>query len=244
MPRRLHIHDLYPGLLTLNATQAHHARQVLRLVDGDEVELFDDAGRVARAEIVGGEPHELNLRVDVVQDAPEFGFAWTVAAAVPKGERADWMVEKLSEIGCHTFVPLIAERSVVTPKGTGKHDRWVRLATESAKQCRRRGVMQVAPPTSLDDVLRMRAPGSTMWFFDTGPTAIPVRQLLLNPSPPPDLTLLVGPEGGWSTAEVDRMLDAHLTAVALTATILRIETAAVAAAAVIAAMWAGASPRT
>jgi 16S rRNA (uracil1498-N3)-methyltransferase len=178
---------------------------------------------------------------------------------VPKGERADWMVEKLSEVGCAAFVPLVADRSVVTPKGTGKHDRWVRLATESAKQCRRRGVMRIDAPIPLDvllarlttagrdaadaarDAAAAAAPAGRPpvgWFLDTGAAAVPVRRLLLTPAPPADLTLLVGPEGGWSPGEVDRMLGARLTPVALTRTILRVETAAVAAAACVAALWA------
>ncbi|QOV88717.1 RsmE family RNA methyltransferase [Humisphaera borealis] len=243
MPRRLHIASLHPGVLSLDPIQVRHARQALRLMDGDEVELFDDAGRTALATIIAGASHELNLRVDAVREAREIGFTWTVAAAVPKGERADWLVEKLSELGCGGFVPLIAERSVVTPKGTGKHDRWVRIATESAKQCRRPGVMCIESPISLDECLRTLdiGAGGSAWFFDTGSTAIPVRELLLNPVAPRSLTVLVGPEGGWSPTEVDRMLDARLTAVALTSTILRVETAAVAAGALVASMWA--SPR-
>ena len=246
MPRRLHVVDLRPGLLPLDPGQAHHARQVLRLGNGDAVELFDDAGAVARGVIVAPPgSNAVAVRVDGVDPAgpaAAAGPAFTVAAAVPKGERADWMVEKLSELGCTAFVPLVADRSVVTPKGTGKHDRWVRLATESAKQCRRRGVMRVDPPTPLAALLADRSAGgrpSPGWFLDTGMAAVPIRELLLNPEPPGDLTLLVGPEGGWTPAEVDRMLDARLTGVALARTILRVETAAVAAAACVAAMWAG-----
>lgn len=252
MPRRLHAVDLRPGLLTLDPGQSHHARQVLRLGDGDEVELFDDAGAVARGLIVAPPGSGVvAVRVETVDPplaGPDVGPALTVAAAVPKGERADWMVEKLSELGCAAFVPLVADRSIVTPKGTGKHDRWVRLATESAKQCRRRGVMRVDAPATLDAVLaavavadRRVAGGRPRpaWFLDTGPAAVPVRALLLNADPPVELTLLVGPEGGWTPPEVDRMLNARVTGVALTRTILRVETAAVTAAACAAAVWAG-----
>src|SRR5699024_9695842 len=144
------------------------------------------------------------------------------------------------ELGCAAFVPLVAERSVVQPKGTGKHDRWVRLATESAKQCRRAGVMRVDPPTALDRaVAAARDADGSGWFLDTGPTAVPVGQLVAGPRPLGRLTLFVGPEGGWTPGEVDRMLDARLVGVGLTRTILRIETAAVAGAAVVAAAWAG-----
>ncbi len=239
MPRRLHIAELRTGLLSLDAVQTRHARQSLRLQDGDTVELFDNAGRTAAATIVPGDANLLTLRVDAVTEPRDQPFTWSVAAAVPKGERSDWMVEKLSELGCHRFTPIIAERSVVAPKGVGKIERWVRLATESAKQCRRPGVMEIDPPIELEVFLRDLpiTGGGAAWFFDTGSTVIPIRQMLIAEQPPRELSLLVGPEGGWSEREIDRMLDARLKAIALTSTILRVETAAVAAGALVAAMW-------
>ena len=120
----------------------------------------------------------LAVQVEEVHEPAADGLSWTVAAAVPKGERADWMVEKLSELGCHAFVPLLAERSVVQPKGTGKRDRWLRLATESAKQCRRRGVMRIESPTTLDELLANDeamppdAPSAARWFLDLSDAAV------------------------------------------------------------------------
>ena len=256
MVRRLHTASLSPGLVELDAVQAHHARHVLRLSDGDAVEVFDDAGRTGAGVVVlptddggGGNVGGLSVRVDAVSEpASSAGrVTLTVAAAVPKGDRADWMVEKLSELGCDAFVPLLADRSVVQPKGTGKRDRWVRLATESAKQCRRPGVMRVVEPATLAAALAELAgaadgaPG-VGWFMDTGPDAVAVRQLLLAAPPAGGrLTLFVGPEGGWTAGEVERMRAASLTGVSLTPTILRVETAAVAAAACVASLWAAAT---
>lgn len=246
MPRRLHIADLRTGLLSLDAVQTRHARQALRLQDGDTVELFDNIGRTAAATIVPGDAHALTLQVDLVTEPNDRTFKWSVAAAVPKGERADWMVEKLSELGCNRFTPLITERSVVAPKGVGKIDRWVRLATESAKQCRRPGVMEIDPPIELEPFLRdvPTTGGASAWFFDTGSTVIPIRQMLIAEQPPRELTMMIGAEGGWSEREIDRMLDARLKPIALTATILRVETAAVAAGALVAAMWRDSSSLT
>lgn len=243
MARRLHIPNLRTGLQILDATQAHHARNVLRLVAGDRVELFDDGGRVAQGTLEIESDGVTAVRVGDVTEPPGSRFTWSVAAAVPKGDRADWMVEKLSELGCSAYIPLLAERSVVQPKGENKRQRWMRLATESAKQCRRIGVMRVDEPTSLDALLAAQTGNAghhpAAWFLDTGDTAIPIRQLLLAPPAAQHLLLLIGPEGGWTTGEVDKMLTAHLTAVALTETILRIETAAVTAAACVATMIPG-----
>ena len=238
MPRRLHTVDLHTGLVALDAAQLRHARQVLRLKDGDEVELFDNAGRTAAARVEVNAEGRFEVRASEVRQVNSgASVTWRVAAAVPKGERADWMVEKLSELGCAAYTPLIAERSVVQPKGSGKHDRWVRLATESAKQCRRAGVMRIGAPMSLDQALA-ETPQGAGWFLDTGPTAVPIRRLLTAPLAMKHLSLFIGPEGGWTIGEVDRMLEARLVGVGLTRTTLRIETAALAAAALVAAMTA------
>jgi 16S rRNA (uracil1498-N3)-methyltransferase len=238
--RRLHIPALRSGLVILDDVQAHHARNVLRLENGDAVELFDDAGRTASGELEIEPSGHVAVRVARVNEPAKSQFSWSVAAAVPKGERADWMVEKLSELGAARYIPLIAERSVVQPKGEGKRQRWIRLATESAKQSRRVGVMHVEEPMALDALLKSLAAEpvpQSAWFLDTGDSAVPIRQLLLSPQPPSKLLLLIGPEGGWTAGEIDKMLSAHLTAVSLTKTTLRIETAAVAAAACV-GTWA------
>src|SRR6185295_16110244 len=130
-------------------------RDVLRLSTGAELELFDDAGRVARGEIVATEPL-VRVRVGEVGTVRHSTRAVTIASAVPKGERADWMIEKLSELGCERFVPLATARSVVLPEGKNKRERWIRIATESAKQSRRAGVMRIDELTAVKAFLEHR----------------------------------------------------------------------------------------
>src|SRR5690349_22937888 len=132
MVRRIHVSELRKGEIPLYPQEAHHARDVLRLQSGETVEVFDDAGRTASAVLVFSDDDQVAVRIEQFQQPPT-GFRWTVAAAIPKGERADWMVEKLSELGTARFIPLIAERSVVVPEGRNKQQRWARIATESAK---------------------------------------------------------------------------------------------------------------
>ena len=243
------------GELTLDAAQARHARSVLRLTDGAEVEVFDDAGRVVRGVLLVRGEHT-SVRVDAVDGAtPDASPGWCVAAAVPKGDRADWMVEKLSEMGAAAFVPLAAARSVVLPEGRGKRDWWVRIATESAKQSRRRGVMRIEELTPLAVMLRRidvgGRPGRVRprgWFLSTAPDALPVRRAVAQldaaggtggtgvGAGEPLFTLFIGPEGGWTPDEAAALAAAGLTGVGLTGTILRVETAAVAAAAIVATM--------
>jgi 16S rRNA (uracil1498-N3)-methyltransferase len=225
--RRIHVSELRAGLIDLPADQAHHLRDVLRLGAGESIELFDDTGNVAEATIVESSMQTVRVRVDVPRAAAKLSMQLTVAAAVPKGDRADWMVEKLSELGVSRFIPLATARSVVLPEGRNKRERWMRLATESAKQSRRPGVMRIAELTPLKDTL-----GEGGWCFSIAAGARPIVEMLA--APPPRLTVFIGPEGGWTDDELRLFCDRGIAHVSLTQSILRVETAAIAAAAVLA----------
>ncbi len=232
--RRLHTPHLAVGLLDLPDPQAHHVRDVLRLGPGDEVELFDDAGSTAIATLTDCQPSRVRVRVERTEPPPPLHLQAqiTIASAIPKGSRADWMIEKLSEIGVHRFIPLAAARSVVLPEGTQRLSRWTRLATEAARQSRRAGTMRIEPLVPVADVIsaiRLQ-PGAVGWFLSPQAESHPIANLL-HQQPPRELTLLIGPEGGWSDEELNAFTAASFAAVRLTDTILRIETAALVAAA-------------
>ena len=222
MLRRVHTPRLHVGSITLDPSGSKHARDVLRLDEGDQVEIFDDAGNVAVGAIVALSPSVV-VRVASITSSPAKVFDLTIASAIPKGERADWMIEKLSELGVSRFIPLATERSVVLPEGRNKRDRWIRIATESAKQSRRAGVMQIDELTQLKEVVA-RAPRSCSYLS-------PEASAGTEPLPPS--TLLVGPEGGWTDDEIQLFARSDIQPLKLTQTILRIETAAIAAAAIV-----------
>jgi 16S rRNA (uracil1498-N3)-methyltransferase len=255
--RRIHVPVLRTGELLLDASQAHHVRAVLRLTDGAAVEVFDDGGNIASGTLAFDGARGAVVRVEQI-DLPSSGAGtdndpprWSVAAAVPKGERADWMVEKLSELGCAAFIPLATARSVVLPEGRNKRDRWARIAAESAKQSRRRGVMRIEELTPLAELLARQTAGDRGgdagadrrerpphgWFLSTQPDAIPAR-LAIDAGLGDPFLLAIGPEGGWTSEELAAMSAAGLTPVGLTRTILRVETAAVVAGAIVATMAA------
>lgn len=223
---------MFVGDVPLEAGQAWHAREALRLSEGAVVEVFDDGGAVASGELVFDGGRGVAVRVGRVEEAGAGSVRIVVAAAVPKGERADWMVEKLSELGVSRFVPLAAERSVVLPEGKGKHDRWVRIAIESAKQCRRAGVMGIEALTKVDALL---ADCRGALVLSTAPEAVGFTDAIATAGAEP-IVLVIGPEGGWTARELSAFDAAGARQVRLTHTVLRIETAAVAAAAVAAVM--------
>jgi 16S rRNA (uracil1498-N3)-methyltransferase len=235
--RRIHVRQLQTDRpLALEPSEAHHARDVLRLTDGAPVEVFDDSGAVGRGVLIlSGMQAFVRVEADGLVPRQAGGVSLVIAAAVPKGDRADWMVEKLSELGVTEFLPLAAARSVVLPEGRGKRDRWVRIAIEAAKQSRRVGVMRIAELTRVEDAIA-RAAGAG-WFLSTEePHATPIADAFSRRPQGQCLTAFIGPEGGWTVQERERFAAAGATPVRLTSTVLRVETAAVTAAAVVACL--------
>ena len=230
MARRFHVPQLKAGDVVLDVSQSRHARDVLRLRTGDEVELFDDAGHVADGTIVALSSGVVVHVASISQQSQAVSL--TIACAVPKGDRADWMVEKLSELGVAHFVPITSSRSVVVP-GKNKQERWQRIATESAKQCRRAGVMRVEELMELDAVL---TDTGNAFYLEPDST-----QSIATIPWKGECTLLIGPEGGWTDGELEQFRGRGLRGLTLTTSILRIETAAIAASAVV--MTLGASNR-
>ena len=175
-------------------------------------------------------------RVESVRAAAGSLVRIVVAAAVPKAARADWMVEKLCELGVDVFIPLAAERSVSLPDGRGKLERWQRLAAEAARQSRRRGVMKIDPLTPLAAALASAGQSGAVQYLSTTPGIASLADVVL-PSATKQITLLIGPEGGWSPSEIELFTTSNVAAVSLTQTILRTETAAIAAATLATVRW-------
>jgi 16S rRNA (uracil1498-N3)-methyltransferase len=235
--RRIHVSQLSPGLLPLEAREAHHARDVLRLPEGSIVEVFDDAGLTAPATLTYRDGRDAAVRVDAVRPAPPSTLNLVIASAIPKGSRADWMVEKLSELGVDAFVPLATARAVVLPEGQQKLARWQRISAEAAKQSRRPGVMRIEPLTTLDNLARQASQaGAAGWYCSTTAPALPIAEAaerLQSDKSKANLTIAIGPEGGWTDVEIELLNQSQFTAIKLTPSVLRVETAAIAAAAMI-----------
>jgi 16S rRNA (uracil1498-N3)-methyltransferase len=229
--RRVLVSKAVVGRIDLGSAEAHHLRDVLRLGAGAEIEVFDKAGDSGRGRIVTADGRGVTVEVDKIGRAAAAKCRLTIAAAVPKAARADWMIEKLGELGVDVFIPLTTRRSVVAPKGSAKNERWNRLAAESARQSGRSGVMRIEKLMELPRLIEQVRPEETgLWHLSLEENSVSIFEML--PALPADLIAFVGPEGGWSPEESDAFGAAGSRAVRLTRTVLRVETAAVAAAAV------------
>ena len=207
--------------IVLSEDDAHHVRRVLRLRSGAAVTATDGAGDWIDTEVVFGDNGSTELRpTSDRQHAPRIAPV-EIAAAIPKGDRLEWMAQKVTELGAATLVLLDADHSVVRwpPERVERHlARLQRIADEALRQSRRTWRLDVAGPTTAIDYVAAGAADIT------GPViAEPGGRALTED----DRCVAIGPEGGWS----ERELDAAGERVDLGATILRTETAAVAVAA-------------
>jgi 16S rRNA (uracil1498-N3)-methyltransferase len=193
----------------LDADASHHLARVLRLRRGQPVTVTDGAGRW-RSTVFGVDGVEATGDVVTVR-RPEPPL--TVAVAPPKGDRLEWLVAKCTEIGIDRVVVLEAEHSVVRWSGERLErqlDRLRRIAVEASMQSRRVWLPQIVGPLPAVEVL----PG------------LAVAEPGGRPLVPTDVAIAVGPEGGWSPKE----LEVAAATVSLGPNVLRVETAAVAAA--------------
>lgn len=213
------------GEFVLTGPEAHHLVAVRRFAEGDEVALFNGDGLEYPAHVLSAGKKSVTLSVRAPLGADrELPFTLVVASALPKGDRADFLVEKLTELGVTRFIPLITTRSVVQPKASAV-EKFERAVIEASKQCGRNRLMLVDPPQKWDAfVARIDLPE---------PRAVlhTARAVALVPSK--GGTVAVGPEGGFTDDEFATAVGAGWSAASLGPRVLRVETAAVAAAAVL-----------
>lgn len=220
------------GIAVLDPQEAHHARRVLRLRDGDLVEVFDGRGTIGRGRIEC-KPNLAQVHIAQIESQPPSIPSLDVAAAVPKGPRADHMVEQLSQLSVDRLTLLRTQFAVVDPR-PGKLDRFRRAAVESAKQSGRARVMSVDAPMALPEVLGR--PYDLRLIADAphaGPHATAPADVLPALRCARSLLVLIGPEGGWTEQELATAEQHGCVRWSLGPRVMRIETAAVAAAAIL-----------
>lgn len=238
-----------------DADDLHHMMKVLRLREGDEVDVSDTVEWEYRARIVSLSKEEAQLRIlDKQAFAAEPSIEVTIFQGIPKQGKMETIIQKCVELGVYEIVPVFTERTVVSDKGNlnKKTERWNRVAAEAVKQCRRGIIPEVSQPLKLQELLEDRdEDGHVHTFEDFDLVLFPyenekgttIKDVLLAASNSiyqeatgnklEKIAVIIGPEGGFSDEEAKAVISGGGESVTLGKTILRTETAGMAALAMI-----------
>ena len=224
--------------ISLDKVQSRYLIRALRMRAGDSFTMFDGLGGEFPTTIIGADPTcvyvETAARIDRSIESP---LDLRLVLGISKGDRMDVVVQKATELGANRIIPVTTDYSVVKlsdEKAQGRRGHWLKVAQSASEQCGRNSVPAIDPPMTLLN-----------WFGDACKSA--ATQLILKPQAPvlmtaiadvgDRITIVVGPEGGFSPAEFDRAKAVGIRAVSLGPRILRTETAALAAISVAQACW-------
>jgi 16S rRNA (uracil1498-N3)-methyltransferase len=214
----------------LTGAHADHLIRVLRVRIGQTFDIASGT-KVFRGTVVGLSEQrvEFDLREELC--ARESELTITLALAIFKFDRMEWAIEKCTELGVSIIVPVISRRtdSHLAAASAKRVERWGRIARQASEQSRRTTPPEISPPVKLKEALAL--PGSLRIVLAESENEMLLSESL-EQSPSTDLVLAVGPEGGWTDEEMAGFHEAGWTSASLGPTVLRAETAAVAALAV------------
>ena len=218
----------------LPEAQAHYISRVLRMSEGDAVQLFDGAGQEFRASLL-----EVGKKRVVVQVTESFAgqiespLQIHLGQGLSRGERMDWAIQKATELGVNEITPIFSERCEVRLKDERADKRlqhWRQVAISACEQCGRSRVPVIHPPLLLADWLKQAEADLKLVLH-------PVAEPLVSHAKPASLAFLIGPEGGLTDSEVETAQGAGFHSARLGPRVLRTETAPVVALAVAQQLW-------
>ena len=227
-----------PSTITLeDAGDLRHMRKVLRLRPGDEVDISDGQTWEYRARIEMLEEDFAELTIlDKQSFASEPATEITLYQGIPKQGKMETIIQKCVELGVHRIVPVFMDRTVVVDRGNfgKKIDRWQKVSAEAVKQCRRGIIPEVSGALRVPQVLAELGDYDLVLIPYENERGTTLKEVLRAPAQKPRrIAVLIGPEGGFSEAEVAAVLEAGGHSVTLGKTTLRTETAGMAAIAMI-----------
>ena len=225
-----------PADVSLSGDRRHYLLHVLRLAAGDTLEVFDGTGRAFDARVAEVTEDGVRLTLGEARRAPA-SRALHILQGLPKGDKLELVLQKGTELGAAAFHPVDTARGVVKlePKRAAERTgRWTKIVEEAARQCRRDDVPQVHPPRPLLEAARALPPGTRLLVLDEEESALALGEAFRSCPPDAPVALVIGSEGGLTREEVGALHALGARPVTLGRRILRTETAALAALAVMA----------
>lgn len=212
----------------LRGDEAHHCVRVMRKKEGDEIVVFDGAGREGVARIVSASKSEVHLELLSSEQSKVPSPAIEIAVGVPKGKSFDFILQKAVEMGVSKIQPLMSAQGNVRfddAEAESKREKWQRTIVEACKQCGQNHLPEVARPLDLTGYLGQLEEGNHRFVGALLPEVKPFRDSLEALSQVDKIVLMIGPEGDFSPDEYEQILAAGFAGVSLGELILRTETA-------------------
>lgn len=219
--------------LLLPEEQSHYVRDVLRMKAGEEVELFDGDGSLARTRLIAVDD-EVIVEIEKLAESTrgESPIRCVLFQAIPKGKRWKWILEKATELGVDAVVPLETKRTIVQiPKQRLKRrmPRWEKILSSATRQCERTVVPSISGPVALSEAAAQQPCDVHLIAHPTPGAPTPAQVLNDVEGPLGSVGIWIGPEGGFSDEEVQTLSEKGMRPVRLGPRILRADTAGITA---------------
>ncbi|MDR4509718.1 MAG: 16S rRNA (uracil(1498)-N(3))-methyltransferase [Candidatus Brocadiaceae bacterium] len=215
----------------IEGKEAHHIVHVKRVLPGSTITLFDGKGAEYSAKVIEISGRKLKVSVGLPQLTDrEAHINITIAFSIPKGKKADFLIQKCSELGIKTLIPLHCERSVVDirNKYAEKLSRWNKIAVEASKQCKRNMITGIEGVMTLDDMAKI-VYNYDLALIASAENEVKTLKRVLSAYPAiKKILCLVGPEGGFTLVELGKAINAGCIPITMGNSILRVETAVIA----------------
>ncbi|MGZ3592901.1 MAG: 16S rRNA (uracil(1498)-N(3))-methyltransferase [Syntrophales bacterium] len=228
----------FPGIrgkgeiFDLGGDNLRYVKSVLRMKKGDQLVLFDGAGWEHIAVIKNFSADGINLEVIGKNRIQDESPRITLLQALPKANKMDSIVRKATELGAHTIIPFRSARSIpqlTTEKARARVSRWRSIATEAARQCGRADIPEIKDVLSFEKMLASEEEGTLKIIFWEEESERGIKQILRDKryEGTRDITVMIGPEGGFSREEVASAVKRGFISASLGRNVLKVETAAV-----------------
>ena len=234
--RRFFVDAVRGGVAELHGEEARHLTRVLRVEPGQRFEISDNQSAYL-AEIEQARGEHVIFRIVEPLDSPDVPLHLTLCAALIKFDHFEWLIEKATELGVERIQPVDAARSErgLFEASRKRSERWTRIARESSQQSRRVRAPEILPAVRFESSLQ--TPAAHRFFLDESEAPGLLKQLPAERPRGSEAALLIGPEGGWTDTERLAAGTAGWQPASLGPQILRAETAATAALAILVNAW-------